>query len=154
MAKRMMGENYSYPSSNSHFVTPLSEKEKVFIISKTKSFLDWIKPEILFYGIEPFMVLSSLAKEPCSTLRSEGKDWGEIDTRLYRISNKRKDSNSRKLNSLVSEISKSKVHKDNPLDWMMEFANKNSLELKTVHSFIINNKNIHWDEDGGKFIVT
>jgi hypothetical protein len=149
-AGRMMSKNNLYPSQHEHKVVPLTDKEKAFLKNKTHALIEWLKPEIMYYGLEPYLALNSLAKEPCSIMRSAGKEWDSIDTKLFRIANK---PNNKVVKRMHFSIEQAKITANNPVEWIIVFAEKNGFAVEDVQTQIINRKDVVWDTDYGTFVI-
>jgi hypothetical protein len=141
------GRDYSY--GDSHYIRPLSSSEKKLLVSKTGDFIDWLKPELLFYGQEPYLILKYLAKNPISQQMMDGVSWDEIETQLHRIGNK---PNTKAKIAIEKAFNNLALKSNDPSNWIRLFGVRTGIPIKEVTEYFINNRDIVWDSEEGTFL--
>jgi hypothetical protein len=149
-ARRMTG-NEEFGYRDDHVTAPLSDKEKRFLKQKTDAMIEWLKPELLHYGPEAYNVLKYMAKEPMSELAIGGMPWLKIDQKLFRIANK---GNTKIAKNIESTLKRMALRTNDPHRWISLFAIKTGIPEDEVTKFLINRKDILWDNERGTFIVS
>jgi hypothetical protein len=147
MANRM--GKYEPGYSDEHATNPLEDKEKAFLRAKTIAFIEWLRPELLFYGEEAYHILKYMARVPISELRIEGEKWDSIEKKLARVGNK---SNTKEVKRIQETMSRIALRADKPQRWIELFASRVNLPVQEVASYFINHKEIIWDSDRQTFI--